>query len=128
MSFKHNYLVNKITGIDELTFKDDELREYIEDSIKEWKENGTWSTEWKEELHHHLFNEDHYIIGTYKAKKWLGDNIFEAIGYIHDYETDHFGEVNTTLSNPEAVANMFAYIRGEELLANRKEETTWRGV
>ena len=62
-----------------------------------------------------------YII-IYSMKK-----VFEVIEYIHDYETENFGEVNTTLSNPESVANMFAYIRGEELLADREEKTTWRG-
>ena len=108
----------RTTSINELTFKDNELKEYIEDSIKEWKED----------LHHHLFNEDYYIIGTYNAKKWLGDNIFEVIEYIHDYETENFGEVTTMLSNPEAVVNMFTYIRGEELLADRQEKTTWRGI
>ena len=111
-----------------ITFKDNELKEYIEDSIKEWKDNGTWSSQWKEDLHYHLFNEDYYIIGTYNAKKWLGDNIFEVIEYIHDYETENFGEVTTMLSNPEAVVNMFTYIRGEELLADRQEKTTWRGI
>ena len=93
----------KTTSINSPTFKDDELKEHIEDSIKEWKENGTWNSQWKEDLHFHLFNEDYYIVGTHKG-------------------------VNTTLSNPESVANMFAYIRGEELLADREEKTTWRGI
>ena len=42
--------------MNELTFKDNEIREYIEDSIKDWKDNGTWSSQWKEDLHHQLFN------------------------------------------------------------------------
>ena len=36
----------RTTSINELTFKDNELKEYIEDSIKEWKENGTRSSQW----------------------------------------------------------------------------------
>tara|TARA_R100001443_G_scaffold116989_1_gene139403 strand:+ start:7407 stop:7754 length:348 start_codon:yes stop_codon:yes gene_type:complete len=112
-----------------LTFKDNEISEYIEDSIKEWKENGTWSSQWKEDLHYHLFNEDYYIIGTYKAEKWLGDNAFKVIDYIKEYENDNFGEVTTDFANPEAVVNMFTYIRGEELLADREEnKRTWRGI
>ena len=47
---------------------------------------------------------------------------------IKDYENDNFGEVGTNFASPEAVANMFAYIRGEELLAEREEKTTWRGI
>jgi len=111
-----------------LTFKDSELNEYITDSIKEWKENGDWNII-KGDLHFHLFNEDYYIIGTYKAEKWLGDNAFKVIDYIKEYEKDNFGEVTTDFSSPEAVVNMFTYIRGEELLADREEnKTTWRGI
>ena len=111
-----------------LTFKDSELNEYITDSIKEWKENGDWDII-KGDLHFHLFNEDYYIIGTYKAEKWLGNNVFEVIDYIKEYENDNFGKVSTDFSNPESVVNMFTYIRGEELLADREEnKRTWRGI
>jgi len=111
-----------------LTFKDNELREYINDSINEWKEDEDYEN-MKEDFHFHLFNEDYYIIGTYKAEKWLGDNAFKVIDYIKEYEKDNFGEVTTDFSSPEAVVNMFAYIRGEELLADREEnKKTWRGI
>ena len=68
------------------------------------------------ELHHHLLNEDYFIIGTYKAKTWLGENVFDAIEKIKEYEVSNFGSVSTALSNPEKVANMLAYILGEEIL------------
>ena len=68
------------------------------------------------DLHHHLFNEDYFIVGTYKATQWLGEDAFEAIGRIKDYEMGNFGEVTTDLSNPERVANALAYILGEEIL------------
>jgi len=67
-------------------------------------------------LHHHLFNEDYFIVGTYKATQWLGEDAFEAIGRIKDYEVDNFGKVTTDFSDPEKVANMLAYILGEEIL------------
>ena len=112
-----------------LTFKDNELNEYITDTIKEWKENGDWSSQLKEDLHFHLFNEDYYIKGTYKAKQWLGDNVFDVIEYIKEYEKENFGDVSTDFSSAEQVVNMFAYIRGEELLAEREEnKRTWRGI
>ena len=38
-----------------------------------------------EDLHHHCFNTDYYIIGTYKAKKWLGEEVFTVIEIIKDY-------------------------------------------
>jgi len=69
------------------------------------------------ELHHELYNMDYFIIGTYKAKEWLGSTAFDAIGIIQEYEESNFGGVNTDLSSPEAVCNMLAYITGEELLA-----------
>ena len=105
--------------MDYITFKDSELNEYITDSINEWKQNGDWDII-KGDLHFHLFNEDYYIIGTYKAKQWLGDKVFEVIEYIKEYEKEYFGEVSTDFSSAERVVNMFAYIRGEELLAERK--------
>ena len=72
----------------------------------------------KDELHNELFNRDYFIIGTYQAKQFLGDYAFDAIGDIQDYENDNFGEVNTDLSSPEKVVNMWAYIVGEKALWN----------
>ena len=69
------------------------------------------------DLHHELCNTDYFIIGTHKAKKWLGDVVFDAIELIRDYEDSNFGEVSTDFSEPESVANMVAYILGEQILA-----------
>ena len=70
------------------------------------------------DLHNELFNQDYFIIGYYQAEKWLNQNggVFNAIETIKEYEQDNFGEVNTDFSNSESVANMYAYILGEELL------------
>ena len=68
------------------------------------------------DLHNSLCNSDYFIIGTYKAKNWLGSNSFDAIELIRDYEQTNFGEVNTDFSDPEKVANMVAYILGEQIL------------
>ena len=38
------------------------------------------------DLHHYLFNEDYFLIGFYKCKKWLGDNLLNAINLVKDYE------------------------------------------
>ncbi len=69
------------------------------------------------DLHHYLLNQDYFIIGTYKAKKWLGSEVFDVIETIREYEQSNFGEVLTDFSNPEKVANMYAYILGEEILS-----------
>ena len=72
------------------------------------------------ELHHLIFNEDYFIIGTWKAKQWLGSEVFEAIEKIKEYEQDNFGQVGTDFSDAEKVANMLAYVLGEELLSESK--------
>ena len=69
------------------------------------------------DLHHYLLNEDYFIIGSYRAEQWLKkDSIFNAIEKIKDYEQSNFGQVSTDLSSRENVANMLAYILGEEIL------------
>ena len=71
------------------------------------------------DLHHYLLNEDYFIIGYYQAEQWLKkDSIFNAIEKIKDYEQSNFGQVTTDLSSSESVANMLAYILGEEILFN----------
>ena len=69
------------------------------------------------DLHHYIFNEDYYIIGTYKAEQWLEKfGTYKAINKVQEYEKEHFGEVSTNLGDPEKVANMLVYIIGEEIL------------
>ena len=110
------------------TFKYGEIKEYFDNFLAEnldyLKENNKY---WREELHHEAFNTDYYIIGTYEAEKWLEDHVFDVIRTIQDYEMSHFGEVNTDLSEPERVVNMYTYIVGEEIVndwleANPEEE------
>jgi hypothetical protein len=59
---------------------------------------------------------DYYIIGSYKATQWLGEEVFNVINIIKDYEMDNFGEVYTDFSSPEKVVNMYAYIIGEQVV------------
>ena len=73
------------------------------------------------DLHHYLLNEDYFIIGYYQAEQWLkkgNGSVFEAIETIREYEQSNFGQVTTDLSSSENVANMLAYILGEEILYN----------
>jgi len=70
------------------------------------------------DLHHYLLNEDYFIIGTYKAKQWLDSEVFDVIETIREYEQSNFGQVSTDFSDPEKVANMIAYILGEEILSD----------
>ena len=73
------------------------------------------------DLHHYLLNEDYFIIGYYQAEQWLkkdNGSVFEAIETIRKYEQTNYGQVSTDLSSSENVANMLAYILGEQILFN----------
>ena len=77
------------------------------------------------DIHNQLFNEDYYIIGRYEARQWLNEldgGAFEGIGLVVDYELQNFGESSTEVHEPEKVANMVAYIIGEEILESVIEE------
>ena len=67
------------------------------------------------ELHNALFNEDYFIIGSSKARQFLGDQAFKAIEYCQQWELDVCGEVSKEVTD-ENIANMFAYVAGEEIL------------
>tara|TARA_R110000824_G_scaffold295738_7_gene484053 strand:- start:203 stop:562 length:360 start_codon:yes stop_codon:yes gene_type:complete len=94
-----------------------ELIDYTIDGLENLKGTNPEGAD----IHHEIFNTDYYIIGTYEAKKWIEKiGTFDVIGEIVDYETLHFGEVTTDTTNPEKVANMYAYIKGEEILSDSK--------
>lgn len=99
-------------------YKYEEIKEHFEDFIKD--QDQDWIKENFEDLHCHAFNNDYYIIGTYQAKKWLGNEVFEIINIIKEYENDNFGEVNTDFSDPEKIVNMYTYIIGEDVVNNWK--------
>ena len=63
-----------------------------------------------------------YIIGTYKATQWLGEETFNIINFIKEYENDNFGKVNTDFSDAEKVVNMYTYIIGEEIVQKYVED------
>ena len=90
-----------------------EVKEYAIDKLSEYKDTNIYGCD----MHNELFNTDYYIIGTYKSKQWLGDDAFNVIGEIKDYEQDNFGEVTTDLSDTENIVNMYVYIIGEQILA-----------
>lgn len=86
------------------------------DGIVNITEDNTYGCD----LHNELFNMDYFIIGYYQAEQFLKnceDGIFGAIEIIREYEDSNFGQVSTDFSSSEKVANMYAYIKGEELLS-----------
>tara|TARA_R110002020_G_C15860895_1_gene737098 strand:+ start:58 stop:393 length:336 start_codon:yes stop_codon:yes gene_type:complete len=100
-----------------LDYKIKEIREKLKDYIKE---NDQFEID-LDDLHNEVFNLDYYIIGTYQAKQWLGDQVFEVINFIKEYEQDNFGEVTTDFSDPERVVNMYTYIIGEQVVSEYRD-------
>ena len=106
-----------------MDYKREEIQEYFNDFINDQGEE--WIEENKDDLHYHAFNTDYYIIGTYQAKQWLGNKVFDVIEHIREYEQSEFGEVSTDFSDDERVVNMYTYIIGEEIVSeyvNKLEE------
>jgi len=103
-----------------MEYKKDEILDYFDGFIKENIEylRENYPNSWADDLHHYAFNEDYYIIGTYKARQWLGEEVFNIINFIKEYEQFNFGEVTTDFSNAENVVNMYAYIIGEEIVSD----------
>lgn len=103
-----------------MDYKRAELEKHFSDFIEERGED--WVQEniggWGEDLHHYAFNEDYYIIGRYQATQWLGDQTFNVIDHIRQYELENFGKVECDFSSPERVVNMYAYIIGEEIVTD----------
>jgi hypothetical protein len=101
-------------------YKYEEIKSHFEDFIKD--QDPKWIKDNIDDLHYHCFNTDYYIIGTYQAKKWLGENVFEVIEIIKEYEENNFGEVSTDFSDPEKIVNMYTYIVGEEIVSEYRNQ------
>lgn len=68
------------------------------------------------DLHHYLFNQDYAFIYTEDAEKACEElGVFDCINLVRNYEEHHFGKLITDLE-PFNIANMCAYIMGDELL------------
>lgn len=91
-----------------------ELATVIIDAIND----GELSNTPVSDIHNKVFNNDYFITGRFYAEKWLIENggVFCAIGEIENYELENFGQVDTDLSDPEKVCNMYVYILGEEII------------
>jgi hypothetical protein len=106
----------------------DYKREEITDHFDEWladtmqAQGHEWVKDNLDELHHHCFNTDYYIIGTERAINWLGSYVFDIINFVKEYEQDNFGECTTDLTSPEKIVNMYVYIIGEEIVSNYRLE------
>ena len=98
-----------------------ELKNYLLDCIND----GTLTNENKDEWHYYAFNQSYYIMYEAGANYWLQKHkisVFEAIGLVREYEENNFGKFNSEIS-AEQIANMLAYIYGEEIIYSYDAET-----
>ena len=102
----------------------DYKKQEITDHFDEWlaAQSYEWIKDNLDDLHHHCFNTDYYIIGTERAINWMGSYAFDIINFVKEYEQDNFGECTTDLTSPEKIVNMYAYIIGEEIVSNYRLE------
>jgi len=119
-----------------MDYKIEELKTHIEDCAKYYYKDREEMIEsylkdnLYEDLHNHAFNDDYYIIGTYKAKEWLGDQAMEVVAYIQNYQKNNWGDDNIdcflfdedSTIDYERIVNMYTYIRGQELVWDFIEE------
>ncbi len=68
------------------------------------------------ELHDKMYNEDYFIVGTQNAKDFMGDDTFDVVRAVKEFEENNYGQISTDFSSAEEVVNAYAYIRGEELM------------
>ena len=94
----------------------EKLKADVRADIIEQLRDGVGAGEYGGDLHNELCNSVPYIIGTCKAKEWLGSHVFDVIELVKDWEQDNIGEVTTDFSDPERVANMAAFVLGSEIL------------
>lgn len=103
-------------------YKHDELKHDAKNAILDMLNSGFDG--YLCDLHNETFNTSYEYVYTSEAKDMLREyDVFEAMELIKTYEQNNFGEVNTDLSNPCAVANMVWYIVGEEALQELMEDS-----
>lgn len=107
-----------------MDYKKQEITEHFDDWLADTMQaqGHEWVKDNLDDLHHHCFNTDYYIIGTERAINWMGSYAFDIINFVKEYEQDNFGECTTDLTSPEKIVNMYAYIIGEEIVSNYRLE------
>ena len=75
--------------------------EEIQEELFNFPCTSNYLTYYWADLHHYLFNEDYFLIGTFKAKQWLKDDYVSAATTVQDYEQFNFGDISTRFDNPK---------------------------
>ena len=103
------------------SFSKQAILDHIATNVMDYETEGSYLGD----ICNDLFNSDYWIVGTFEASQELNnfdgyehetqlDGVFGAIEFVQNYELQNFDTVqNDDISNPERLANMVAYIMGE---------------
>ena len=98
------------------SYKKAEIKKFLDDRVKDYSKEELDRLIEDGELHNEIFNTDYYIVYTGEAEEWLGTKAFDVMRTVKEYEEENFGEVNTDITDPVKLVNMYVYIVGEELI------------
>ena len=71
------------------------------------------------DLAHEMYNNDYYIIGTYKAKQFLKEYFDDMCECLEQYQ-EEFGEIYKDITDPEKVASLLALFVAQDVLSESK--------
>ena len=71
------------------------------------------------DLAYEMYNNDYYIIGTYKAKQFLKEYFDDMCECLEQYQ-EEVGEVYKDITDPEKVASLLALFVAQDVLSESK--------
>ena len=71
------------------------------------------------DLAYEMYNNDYYIIGTYKAKQFIREYFDDMCECLEQYQ-EEVGEVYKDITNPEKVASLLALFVAQDVLSESK--------
>lgn len=94
-----------------------EIRNLIKDEIKDMIMD--YEDVYGSDLAYEMYNNDYYIIGTYKAKQFLKEYFDDMTECLEQYE-EEIGEVYPGITNPEKLATLLALYVAQDVLCESK--------
>ena len=94
-----------------------EIRNLIKDEIKDMIMD--YENVYGCDLAYEMYNNDYYIIGTYKAKQFLKEYFDDMSECLEQYQ-EEFGEVYKDITDPEKVASLLALFVAQDVLSESK--------
>ena len=94
-------------------------REIMERFIEEAEQHEQDEQPLQADIVNTVSNSDYYIVYYNEAKEALEQfGVWEALEKVQQFESEHFGEVLTDLSDPTNVANVLWFVLVEEFAYN----------